>query len=265
VQENSKDKIFQKGLNSFGVFDLVLLAMLTAVSIAFKAVVGILVRLITGPLGVPGGALIGGFYMLWLPLAIVLVGKRGSALVVAAVQTIILVTTGAPGSHGVWTALTYMAPAILAEAFFVYRPKSGYNILHFIAATIFANMAGTFGTNLLFFRLSLYPLLFTLLAAALSGALGGTVAYFVYVKIVKSGVLARLKNKTSKKKNTASDADVFGDNLTYCDRTTDTTDEKTAEKKVAGENAHKITADDGSPQTQTDGAINYFDDNTDKE
>ncbi len=214
MQENSKGKkrFAFKGLKSFSVFDLVLLAMLTAVSVAFKTVVGILVRMITGPLGVPGGALAGGFYMLWLPLSIILVGKRGSALVIAAVQTIVMITTGAPGSHGVWTIFTYMLPAILVEAVFIYRPKNGYNILHFIISTIFANMAGTFGSNLLFFRMSVYPLLFTLLAAALSGALGGGVAYFVYVKVVKSGVLSRLKNKTSKKHNQEEDFDVFGDN-----------------------------------------------------
>ncbi|MGI6137165.1 MAG: hypothetical protein ACOYEE_05105, partial [Christensenellales bacterium] len=63
-----------KGLKAFSIFDLVLLAMLTAASIGFKVVAGNLVRMITGPLGIPGGALAGGLYMLWLPLSIVLVG-----------------------------------------------------------------------------------------------------------------------------------------------------------------------------------------------
>lgn len=185
--------------------------MLTAVSIAFKTVVGILVRLITGPLGIPGGALAGGFYMLWLPLAIVLVGKRGCAFAISAVQTVIMITSGAPGSHGVWTIFTYMLPAVLTEIIFIYRPKKGYNILHYIMATVLANMAGTFGSNLLFFRMSLYPLLFTLLAAATSGALGGAVAYFAYNKVIKSGVMKSMGK--DQKKNGAYydwDADLDG-------------------------------------------------------
>lgn len=186
-----------KGLKSFSIFDLVLLAMLTAASVGFKVVVGNLVRMITGPLGVPGGALAGGFYMLWLPLAITLVGKRGSALLISLVQTIIMVTTGAPGSHGVWTVITYMGPAIFVELVYLYKPRDGYNILHFIISTMLANMVGTFGTSHLFFRLSIYPLLFTLLAASLSGALGGAIAYFVHTGIIKTGILTRLRAKTT--------------------------------------------------------------------
>lgn len=183
------------GLKSFPVFDLVLLAMLTALSIAFKAVVGILVRMITGPLGIPGGALAGGLYMMWLPLAITLTGKRGSALLIAAVQTIVLLTTGLPGSHGFWTILTYTAPAILVELVYIYRPKGGYNILHYIVSIILANLAGTYGSNLLFFRLSLYPLLFTLLAASFSGAIGGVLAFFTYRLVEKSGLVKKFKVK----------------------------------------------------------------------
>lgn len=199
-----------KGLKSFDVFDLVLLAMLTAVSIAFKTLVGTLVRLITGPLGIPGGALAGGFYMLWLPLAIVLVGKRGSAFFIALVQTIVVITTGLPGSHGVWSLLTYLVPAILVELVFIYIPKDGYNVLHFIFSVILANVAGTFGSNLLFFRMSLYPLLFTLLAASLSGAFGGLLAYFTFVKVVKSGRLNNVKKNMSKHK-TQKEFDDFDD------------------------------------------------------
>ncbi len=191
------------GFKSMPVFDLVLLAMLTALSIAFKTVVGILVRMITGPIGIPGGALAGGLYMFWLPLAIALTGKRGSALVISGVQTIVLLTSGLPGSHGVWTILTYLVPALLVELVYIYKPKGGYNILHFITSTILANIAGTYGSNLLFFRLSLYPLLFTLLAAALSGAMGGIIAYFT-LKLVKKTNLPLQDDRKEEEKEAVS-------------------------------------------------------------
>lgn len=188
----------KSALNSFSVYDLVLLAMLSALSIAFKTVVGILVRMITGPLGVPGGALAGGLYMLWLPLAITLTRRRGAALVISLVQVVVLLITGLPGSHGIGMLLTYLAPALLVEMIYFIKPKIGYNVLHYILATILANLAGTYGINLLVFRLSLYPLLFTLIAASLSGAIGGVVAYFTYLLVKKTGLIHRMKKPFEK-------------------------------------------------------------------
>ncbi len=183
---------FKKVFKSFGVRDFILLAMLTALSIAMKTIAGTLVRMITGPLGIPGGALAGGLYMLWLPLAIALTVKPGAALAVAALQTLIMVATGAPGSHGVWTILTYMLPALPVEILFFFR-KKGYTVLHFLVAVMLANIAGTYLANLLFFRMSFYPMLFTLLAAAFSGAAGGVIGYFAYTKAEKSGLMKKHK------------------------------------------------------------------------
>ncbi|NLT18539.1 MAG: ECF transporter S component [Clostridiales bacterium] len=203
MQEKGK----ARGLKAFPVFDLVLLAMLSGLSIAFKVVVGTLVRMITGPIGIPGGALAGGLYMLWLSLAIVLTGRRGSALVVSGVQTIVLLTSGLPGSHGFWTLLTYLLPAVLVEIVYLIKPKNGYTILHSIIATILANITGTYvvatvlanlgGTDggvLPLMSLELYPLLFMLLAAAFSGAVGGVLGHLVFLMVSKTG-LVKSKNK----------------------------------------------------------------------
>ncbi|NCA68102.1 MAG: hypothetical protein EOM87_08575 [Clostridia bacterium] len=170
-------------LQKYTVFDLVLIAMLTAITVAFKAIAGELVRLITGPLGIPGGALAGGLYMLWLPLVIALINKRGAALLISLVQSIVLLITGLPGGHGIWTFLTYLAPALAVELIMLIKGSKEYNILHFIYSVIIANIIGTFGSNLVFFRISLLPLMFTLAAAALSGALGGIIGYFTFVKV----------------------------------------------------------------------------------
>lgn len=195
-------KTKKAGIKSFSVYELILLAMLASLSIAFKAIVGILVRMITGPLGIPGGALAGGLYMLWLPLAITLTGRRGSAFIISLVQVVVLLTTGLPGSDGIWTLFTYLVPALLVEATYIIKLKTGYNILHYIIATILANIAGTYGKNLLIFRLSIYPLLFTLLAASLSGAIGGVVAHFTYLLVKKTGLIHRMKEPFEKKEQT---------------------------------------------------------------
>ncbi len=127
--------------------------------------------------------------MLWLPLGLALVGKRGTALLISTVQIVALLITGMPGSHGIWTVLTYMTPALIVETIFLFQKNNQVNILHFLFAAMLANIAGTYGSNLLFFRLSIIPLLFALSAAALSGCLGGIISYTVYIKIKKSTLI----------------------------------------------------------------------------
>lgn len=185
----------RKFLKAYTVFDLILIAMLTAVTIAFKAVAGTLVKMITGPMGIPGGALAGGLYMLWLPLGVALTDKRGAALLISFIQSVVLLISGMPGGHGAWTFLIYLLPALAVEAVMLIGSNKGYNVLHFIAAAVIANIIGTFGSNLLVFRISFLPLMFTLCAAAFSGAVGGVLGYFTFVKISKSGLL----NKKFKK------------------------------------------------------------------
>ncbi|HHT83723.1 MAG: ECF transporter S component [Christensenellales bacterium] len=175
----------------YTVYDLILIAMLTALTIAFKALAGIFVRLITGPLGIPGGSLAGGLYMMWLPLGISIINKRGVAFIIALIQTLTLLITSLPGSHGIWTFLTYLTPAVLIEIVFFYKPKNGYNIMHFIVGVAIANIAGALGSNLLFFRLPAIPLLFTLAAAAFSGALGGALGHACFVNLQKTGLLKK--------------------------------------------------------------------------
>ncbi|HHU43987.1 MAG: ECF transporter S component [Bacillota bacterium] len=189
-EEMKKQKFWQ----AYKAYDLVLMAMLAAISIAFKTIAGVLIRMITGPLGIPGGALAGGLYMLWLPLGLGLVGKKGAALIISAVQAVVLLITGMPGSHGVWTILTYLVPPLLVEVVFLFQKNNQINALHFLISTTLANIMGSFGSNLLFFRLSFLPLMLMLSAAALSGSLGGIIGYLVYSKV--KGVL--FKDKSSK-------------------------------------------------------------------
>jgi len=182
-------------LQKFKADDLILIAMLTAITIAVKAVVGILIRLLTGSVGIPGGALAGGFYMLWMALGIALIRKRGVAFLISLVQAIVLIITNTPGSHGIWTFFTYLAPSIAIEAVFLINYRKECNVLHFIFSVMIANIIGTFGSNLLFFRMSFIPLMFTLTAAAFSGAIGGVLGFITYKKVLETGLFKK-KNST---------------------------------------------------------------------
>lgn len=60
---------------------------------------------------------------------------------------------------------------------------------------ILANINGTFLVNVVFFRLPMVSLILTLSAAALSGGIGGLVAYSIVNRLKKNEVLKSLINR----------------------------------------------------------------------
>ena len=171
------------------VFDLIVIALLAALGTASKVLIGVPVRILTSSRGSPGGAVAGGIYMLWLPLTVGITRRKGSATLMALVQALLIFIGSLPGSHGVMSFATYVPPGIACDIVFLFSRKGNYNVLHYMLGAAFANMAGTIGSNLLFFFLPVIPLTLALSGAALSGALGGVVAYSVMVRIEKSGLV----------------------------------------------------------------------------
>ena len=180
---NSVNK--KKFLSSFSVFDIIVIAMCAGLGIAVKPVVTPLAHIITGPLFIPGGAVAGGFYMLFIVLAASLVDKPWAATLTCAVQALLVIITGVMGSHGVFSVFTYIAPGLLVDLFYFIVRKQGINALVCFFMGLIANVTGTFGSNLVFFRLPVVPLMLTLLAGALSGGLGGLVAWGIAKQLKK--------------------------------------------------------------------------------
>lgn len=170
-------------LKNFSVFEIVVVALMAAIGLAIKPVIVPLTHMITGPLFIPGGAVAGGFYMMWLVLGAGLIQKRGVATMIALTQGVIVAITGSFGTHGIVSIFTYSIPGMMIDLiFFIIRRYIKEPIDFFIAGVI-ANMSGTFLSNLVFFRLPLIPLLLSLSAGILSGGLGGLIAYAVFKKI----------------------------------------------------------------------------------
>lgn len=169
----------KKFLNHFSMYHLIVISMMASLGIATKPIIVPLVHIITGPLFIPGGAIAGGFYMLWIVLGIGLVRKRGAGFLIALVQAILILATGFFGTHGIISLISYTLPGVAADIPFLFSKNRNYNILHYLFSGISANLMGTFMSNLAFFRLPLIPLLLSLSCAALSGALGGIIAYSI--------------------------------------------------------------------------------------
>ena len=179
----------KKFLNKFSVYNLIIIAVVSALGIATKPIVVPLVHVITGPLFIPGGAIAGGFYMFWIVLGAGIVKKTGTATLIGIVQGILVIATGTMGTHGIMSIVSYTLPGIVVDIVFLFSKNKKYNILHYVFGCLAANVTGTLISNLLFFRLPFVTVILILSAAALSGTIGGLIAYTINISLEKMNIL----------------------------------------------------------------------------
>ncbi|MCK4260375.1 MAG: ECF transporter S component [Halanaerobiales bacterium] len=176
-------------LSRYSMFDLVIIALMACLGIAIKPLVVPLAHIITGPLYIPGGVIAGGFYMMWMVLGAGLIGKRGTATLIALVQAIVILSLGIFGTHGLLSLFTYILPGIAVDIVILFTGRKGCGSGCCFLAGVAANISGTFLVNLVFFRLPLLPLILSLSSAALSGGLGGIIAYSMIRQLVRYNVV----------------------------------------------------------------------------
>lgn len=184
--------MFKKFINRFSIFELIIIALMATLGIATKPFIVPLVHIITGPLYIPGGALAGGFYMLWIVLGVGLIGKVGVATLISLVQAIMVVSLGIYGNHGIMSFLTYLIPGLTVDLYLLIFRRNKFAFGSLFISGILANTSGTALVNLIFFRLPMVPLILTLSSAALSGGLGGIIAYYIIEKLKNHGALENM-------------------------------------------------------------------------
>ncbi len=168
----------KKGLlASYSARDLINIALCAALGIAVKPILTPLVHIVTGPLVVPGGAMAGGLYMLFIIVPVGLTKKHGASTLTCLVQALLMMVTGVPGSHGVLSLVTYVLPGVAVDLISLTAVKKGLNAFTCLICGLAANTVGSFLSNLVFFRLPLVPLMLMLFTAALSGCFGGLIAW----------------------------------------------------------------------------------------
>ncbi|OPX91356.1 MAG: hypothetical protein A4E52_00519 [Pelotomaculum sp. PtaB.Bin013] len=168
---------WRKMLDKFSIFDLIVIAMISALGIASKPLIVPLSHIITGPLLIPGGVVAGGFYMLWIVLGAGIVGKPGTATLLGIVQALMVFGSGIFGSHGAMTLLSYTLPGVAVDLIlYLIKHKVCCPACAFLAG-LTANVTGSVLVNIIYFRLPFVPLMLALSVAALSGGLGGIIAF----------------------------------------------------------------------------------------
>ncbi|MDD3652569.1 MAG: ECF transporter S component [Desulfotomaculaceae bacterium] len=171
--------MLHKMLDKFSVFDLIIIAMISALGVASKPLIVPLCHIITGPLLIPGGVVAGGFYMLWLVLGAGIVSKTGAAIMIGVVQALMVFGSGIFGSHGAMTLLSYTLPGLAVDLLLYLMGHNVCCLLCAFLAGLVANISGSALVNIIYFRLPFVPLVLALTVAALSGGLGGIIAYKV--------------------------------------------------------------------------------------
>lgn len=185
IAMETQQKPQKRFLNSFKVHHLVIIAMMAGLGIAVKPLVVSLAHLITGPLFIPGGALAGGFYMMWLVLGAALLNRSGAATLIGLVQSVMVLAVGVFGSHGIFSLVTYTVPGLAVDGVLLITRLEPREKLTMFLCGIAANLAGVILSNVIFFRLPLIPLILSLCMGALSGALGGLLAFLVARRLEK--------------------------------------------------------------------------------
>jgi len=180
-----------KALRRFSIKDLIIIAAMAALGIAVKTLVTPIIQLASAPLFIPGGALAGGLYMMWLVIASALTGRIGAATLAGLVQAILVTLTGTIGSHGLLSLVSYTLPGLAIDAFLlISRMKMNTLPCAFISC-ILANLCGTAAVNTIFFRLPMIPLLLSFTAAAFSGGAGGVLSWHLLKALRRFDIIAR--------------------------------------------------------------------------
>lgn len=188
-------------LQRFRVYDLVVIAVMAALGLAVKPVVVPLAHMICGPLMIPGGALAGGLYMMWLVIGYGIVKKPGTAVLIGLIQALLVLFTGIIGSHGIMSLMTYTAPGIAVDLILL---LTGHRVCCrgcAVLAGAAANVTGTICVNLVFFQAPGIYLILIIALALLSGAVGGLIAWELLRVMDKYHLTARKEREKGRKKD----------------------------------------------------------------
>jgi len=167
----------RKFIGRFSIYQLMVVALLAALGVAVKIIIVPLIHIITGPLYIPGGAMAGGIYMMFLVLAVAITGKAGAASLCGFVQALLVIVTGLGGNHGALTIFSYTLSGFSVDlVMLILRHRACCKLCCFFSCMA-ANLTGTLIVNAAFFALPAVPLMLVLCSAALSGGIGGLIAW----------------------------------------------------------------------------------------
>jgi len=169
-------------MKRYSTFDLIMIAVLAALGLGTKQIVRPVIEIFTRILVIPGGAIAGGFYMLWLVLTKRFVPKFGSGVFFGLVQALVVMILPF-GSHGIFTLITYSLPGLAIDLIELLNRKNKNALLFSVLDGAVANVVGSVAVSIFIFDMPLEFLLFVMALAVLSGNIGGVIAHLIMKQI----------------------------------------------------------------------------------
>jgi hypothetical protein len=126
--------------------------------------------------------------MMFLTLAASVTGMRGAAGLCGFCQGVMALVVGFSGSHGIFSIVSYTLTGVAVDALLFAMRHKGCCALCCFFSGMAANITGTLIVYSAFFNLPLVPLMLSLAAAALTGGLGGILAWIVAKRLREFGV-----------------------------------------------------------------------------
>ncbi|MFY9196439.1 MAG: ECF transporter S component [Bacillota bacterium] len=170
--------------------ELAFLALIAVLSMVTKPYVKGVVNVITQPLGIPGGVAAGTIYMFWVVLAGYMVGRPGSVFFFSLLQGILALMMGFTGPLGALIIVSYALPGIAVEVLYlslglVWGDCRQASIPCILAGAV-ANISGAVANAILMFSMGGSLVLVLSPIAAVTGGLGGFLAFVAGTYLVRA-------------------------------------------------------------------------------
>ena len=172
-------------LKKMTTLEATFVVLMAACGIALKPIVGPMAKLVGSALFIPSGAIAGAVYMIWPMMALLVVGRFGTAMLVGLIEGIVVLVTGLYGSHGFLSLFIYFMPCLLMDLSFLLVRSRNRKWMYFLP-TALANVTGTALVGLLIMHMPRIPLLLSLIPSLLFGGLGGLFAVGLHGLLVRS-------------------------------------------------------------------------------
>ncbi len=166
-------------MKSLELKEIILIAILAALSIVTKPLIVNLSAVMVGSFGIPNGVIGGMIYMMWLSLIFRLVSKPFVVLGFTVLQGILAILVMGMPPVGL---VSYVASGIGAELVLVPLKNRNPLIVNMLAGAV-ANSVGALAVYFLFFSRNVDPLSLVLTLSFFSGGLSGILTTGIYTRI----------------------------------------------------------------------------------
>lgn len=163
--------------------DLVLIALCCDLGLFSKRLISPAANILTDFIRIPGG--IGtSFSLMFLVVAAGIIPVRGCAALMGLIQSLTALSLGMVGSMGALSPIGYIIPGIVIDAVFYLFQKTGLSRQTImVTANMMAGGAAGMTANLIVFHLRGIPLALYITVSLASGALCGTLAHSLSVRL----------------------------------------------------------------------------------